>query len=116
MINHEIYIFNAGWAALADSRCKIRNSKNQTVEKATAAGIGLDRMNSEEGQYFATDAQVQLRVSDIPSRGFAIGSEVEVLQPVDGGAKDWQAFRIGGKKIAGGVVTYTLEKRNYEQS
>jgi len=40
---------------------------------------------------------------------------VEVLQPITGTDKDWQKFRVGGTKIMGGLMAYTLETE-YEQT
>jgi len=109
--DHETYVWEAGFKAFPSSRCKFRKGRD-IVERATAAGIGLDRNSDDMGVYFVADAQVQFRVDDIPARGIEIGDKIEVMQPITDNRRDWQSFRIGGTKIAGGIITFTLETVN----
>jgi len=114
MTDHNIYVWEAGYKAFPDSRCKFRKGRD-VVEQATAAGIGLDRFSSDQGQGNVATVEVQFTVATIPGRGIKNGDKVEVLQPTTGTSRDWQKFRIGGIRINGGLIICTLETE-YEQT
>jgi len=114
MTDHNVYIWEYGWKTFSDSRCYFRKG-HDVVSKATASGIGIERFTSEQGTGNEATLEVQFPVASIPTRGIKIGDKVEVLQPITGTDKDWQKFRVGGTKIMGGLMAYTLETE-YEQT
>lgn len=97
--------FDAIYAALPMAHCQLRVGRN-TVAKALCAGIGIDRENTERGQFGGIDANVRLLASDEPGGEIKNGTVVEILQD---GRTEWVPSRVGGRYSVGGLTRLVLE-------
>lgn len=104
----ETTIFNHTYNSLPWSRCVIRVGR-QTIEKATIAGVGLDRVNTDQGQYNSVTGDVRLLAADEISGKLAIGDVIEIQQD---GKTEWVSMRIGGRYTQGGVTKLNMEAVN----
>jgi hypothetical protein len=110
--DHHVYVWQAGYNCLPDSRCYFRKKgcENDTVTKATAAKVALDQAVTEDGVYNTVDCEVMFEVANMPSDEIEINDRVQLLQPIISNPTkdDWQNFRIDGRNIEGGLITFTL--------
>ena len=98
-------IFEGIYEALPEARCNLRKGRD-TVERALASGIGREHQTTEQGTFRGTDLIVRVLSSELPGRGIDIDDVVEVRQPATTG--EWQSFRVAGRNVTGGVVSYTM--------
>ena len=104
----ESSVFDPIYESLPLARCQIRVGR-ALVTKAICAGIGVNRENTDEGQFGGIDANVRLLTADEPDGEIKTGTVIEILQ---NGKTKWVRARAGGRFTVGGLTRLTLEAVN----
>lgn len=97
--------FDQIYENLVLARCKTRIGR-KVIEKALCSGIGIDRENTDHGQYGGINANVRLLAADEPGGEIKNGTVLEILQE---GKTVWIKARVGGRFTIGGLTRLTLE-------
>jgi len=101
----ELTIFNQTWMRLIWSRCEIKIGR-AIIERATLAGFGQQREDTDYGQVQAVTGELRVRAVDEPGGKIEIGQVVEVKQY---GKAEWNKARVIGRYTQGEVTRLTLE-------
>jgi hypothetical protein len=101
----EVTIFNQLYRSLIWSRCQLKIGRT-VIEKATIAGVGIERESTDYGQFNGMSGDVRLLAVDEPRGAIEIGTLIEIKQD---GKDDWRQFRVGGRYTQGGVTRLTME-------
>jgi hypothetical protein len=107
-MSFESEAFDAIYNTLVLSRCQIRIGR-VVIARALCSGVGINRENSERGQYGGIDANVRLLSADEPDGEIKNGTVIEILQNGKDEKKGWIKARTGGRYTIGGLTRLMLE-------
>ena len=112
-MSFEIEAFNSIYATITIARCKIRIGR-KVIAKALCAGIGVNRENTDEGQFGGIETNVRLLTADeavaiAPDSKIKNGTVIGILP---NGKTEWVDVRVGGRFSVGGLTRLTLEAVN----
>lgn len=102
-------IFDDMFKAMTEAHCDVRKGR-VVVTDCLAGSIGQDHQMTELGMYQGVELQIHIKTADLPTRGIAIGDVLDVRQPATSG--EWQAFRVAGRTVTGGVVTLEMAAKH----
>jgi len=102
-------IFSATWTALAEARAYLR-IEGKTV-RALCSSIERIRTHGEQGAFSAVPSEARILESEETAASvlFQEGKGFEFARSTSG---PWSMFRIGARRLTGGVVTLTLRGRD----
>ena len=103
--------FNGIYNSLTLLRCQIRIGRT-VVAKALCSGIGVNRQNTDEGQFGGVEANVRLLAADEPDGEIKNGTVIEILQYGKDEKSGWVKARVGGRFTIGGLTRLVLEAEN----
>jgi len=103
--------FDQIYASLTLLRCQIRIGRT-LITKAICSGIGVNRQNTDEGQFGGIDANVRLLTADEPEGEIKNGAVIEILQYGKDKKSGWIKARVGGRFAIGDLTRLTLEAEN----
>ena len=103
-----VTVFNALYSGLTDARCQLRVGRT-VIAKALCSGIGINRENTERGQFGGIDANVRLLSADEPDGEIKNGTVIEILQNGKNEKTEWIKARTGGRYTIGGLTRLMLE-------
>jgi hypothetical protein len=102
-------IFTATWNALAEARAYVR-LEGKTV-RGLCSSIEKIRTHGEQGAFSSVPAEVRILEAEETAASvlFQEGKGFEFARSTSG---PWSTYRIGARRLTGGVVTITLRGRN----